>query len=119
MLPLVNANWLSELTFEWMAPLLQTGYARPLESTDLWKMDDTRSADRYARLIDESFERRQKEATEYNAKLDSGEIKPGAIKSLWWSIRGDKERREKEWKDKRRKKASLLWALKYVPVPHV
>lgn len=119
MLPLANANWLSELTFEWMGPLLQTGYARPLESTDLWKMDDTRSADRYARLIDQSFERRQKEATEYNAKLDSGEIKPGAIKSLWWSIRGDKERREKEWKDKRRKKARLLWALKYVLVLHV
>lgn len=109
--PLVNASWLSRLTFEWMGPLLQTGYARPLESTDLWKMDDTRSADRYARLIDESFERRQKEATEYNAKLESGEIKAGSIKRLWWSVRGDKERREKEWKEKRRKKASLLGAL--------
>lgn len=97
-----------------MGPLLQTGYARPLEASDLWKMDDTRSSGRYARLIDESFERRQKEAAEYNAKLDSGEIRPGSVKRFWWSVRGDKERREKDWKEKSRKKARLLWALKYV-----
>ncbi|KAG9017508.1 hypothetical protein FRB90_001017 [Tulasnella sp. 427] len=111
LLPLDHANWLSRLTFEWMGPLLQTGYARPLEPADLWKMDDTRSAGRYARLIDESFERRQKEASKYNAKLDSGEIKPSSFKTVWWSIRGDKEKRYKEWIEKRRKKASLLWAL--------
>ncbi|KAG8950683.1 hypothetical protein FRC04_007308 [Tulasnella sp. 424] len=110
-IPLVNANWLSRLTFEWMGPLLQTGYARPLESSDLWKMDDTRSSGRYARLIDESFERRLREAAEYNARLDSGEIRPGIIKRFWWSVRGDKERREKDWKEKSRKKGRLLWAL--------
>lgn len=114
LLPLVNANWLSRLTFEWMGPLLQTGYARPLEPTDLWKIDESRSAGRYAQLIDDAFERRQKEAAEFNAKLDAGEIRPGLVKTIWWSIRGDKEKRESAWKQRSRKKASLLLALKYV-----
>lgn len=112
-IPLHNANLLSQLTFHWLSPILATGYSRPLEPTDLWKLDDERSANYYATKIDESWERRVKEAAEYNARLDRGEIQPGALKRLRWTLSGKREEKEKEWRTSAgRKKPSLLLALK-------
>ena len=110
-IPEVNASWLSLLTFKWIDPLLRLGYSRPLEATDLYKLQDDRSSGVIAEKIVRSFEERQKRAAEYNSRLASGDISPG-LKGLWWSIRGQREEREKEWREKSgKKRASLTLAV--------
>ena len=110
-IPEANANWLSILTFEWIGPLLRLGYSRPLEATDLYKLQDYRSSGVIAEKITRSFEKRQKKAAEYNSRLANGEISPG-LKGIWWSIRGQRQEREKEWREKTgKKKASLALAV--------
>jgi len=109
-IPEANANWLSLLTFEWIGPLMRLGYSRPLEATDLYKLQDDRSSGAIAEKIIRSFEERQKKAAEYNSKLANGEISPG-LKGIWWSIRGQRQEREREWREKTgKKKASLAMA---------
>lgn len=39
-LPELQANWFSRLVFYWVQPILSTGYKRPLETHDLWDLDD-------------------------------------------------------------------------------
>ena len=110
-IPEANANWLSLLTFEWISPLMRLGYSRPLEATDLYKLQDDRSSGVIAERITRSFEERQRKAEEYNSRLANGEISPG-LKGLWWSIRGQRQKREKEWREKTgKKKASLTLAV--------
>jgi len=111
LIPEANASFLSIVTFQWITSLLTLGYARPLEPSDLYKLQDHRSAARIASLINESFDRRVKEAAEYNGRLARGEISPG-LKGLWWTIRGVRQEREKKWREADgRKKASLVWAI--------
>ena len=110
-IPEANANWLSLLTFEWITPLMRLGYSRPLEATDLYKLQDYRSSGVIAERIAHSFEERRRRAAEYNSRLANGEISPG-LKGIWWSIRGQRQRREKEWREKTgKKKASLTLAV--------
>ena len=111
LIPEANANWLSLLTFEWISPLMKLGYSRPLEATDLYKLQDSRSSGVIAERITTSFEKRLKNAAEYNARLANGEISPG-LKGIWWSIRGQRQEREKEWREKTgRKKANFAFAV--------
>ncbi|KAF8907317.1 ABC transporter [Gymnopilus junonius] len=111
LLPEATANTFNLVTFNWITPLLGLGYARPLEATDLYKLPNTRGAAVIAKAIEDSFDRRVKEAEEYNAKLARGGISPG-LKGLWWSIRGQREQKEAEWREKTgRKRASLTWAI--------
>jgi len=87
------------------------GYSRPLEASDLWKLQPERSAAYIANQINASFDRRLQEANEYNTRLADGRIGPG-IKGLWWSLTGTREEKEKLWREKTgRKNASLLWAM--------
>jgi hypothetical protein len=44
-IPLAKANFLSVLTFHWVSPLMRLGYQRPLQATDLWRVDPSREAD--------------------------------------------------------------------------
>ena len=109
-IPEANANWLSLLTFEWIGPLMRLGYFRPLEATDLYKLQDDRSSGVIAEKIIRSFEERQREAAEYNSELANGEISPG-LKGIWWSIRGRRQEREREWRERTgKRKASLAMA---------
>lgn len=109
-IPEANANWFSLLTFEWIGPLIRLGYSRPLEATDLYKLQDERSSSVIAEKIVYSFEKRRKKAEEYNTRLARGEVSPG-LKGLWWSIRGQRQQREKEWRQKTGlKKPSLAMA---------
>lgn len=112
LIPEVNANWYSLVTFGWITPLLALGYARPLEAPDLWKLQDDRSAAAIAEKINASFDRRVKEAADYNARLAKGEVKPG-IRKLWWAVTpGSVEGKEKQWREVTgKKKASLMWAM--------
>ena len=99
------------MTFGWMTALLGLGYTRPLEATDLYKLQSERGAGYIADQITESFARRVKTANEYNEKLANGEIKPG-LKALWWTILGNREAKEKKWRyETGRKKPSLVLAM--------
>ncbi|KAI9000570.1 P-loop containing nucleoside triphosphate hydrolase protein [Trametes punicea] len=111
LIPEASAGWLSILTFNWITSLMALGYARPLEASDLYKLQDHRAAAVIADKITKSFDARQAAAAEYNARLANGEISPG-IRRLWWTVRGNRAEREKQWRDKDgRKRASLTLAL--------
>ena len=110
-IPEANASWVSLLTLGWIGPILRLGYSHPLEATDLYKLQDDRSSSVIAEKILCSFEERQKKAVEYNSRLATGEISPG-LKGIWWSIRGQREEREREWRAKSgKKRASLTLAV--------
>ncbi|PSR72965.1 hypothetical protein PHLCEN_2v11202 [Hermanssonia centrifuga] len=110
-LPEATAGIFSLITFSWITPLLALGYARALEASDLYKLEDHRSAAVIAEKINTSFEARQRKAQEYNTRLASGEISPGWRK-VWWLVRGRRAEREKLWREQDgRKRASLVWAL--------
>ena len=82
---------------------MRLGYSRPLEATDLYKLQDDRSSGVIAEKIIRSFEARKTKADEYNTRLANGEISPG-LKGIWWSVRGQRQEREKEWREKTGKK---------------
>lgn len=90
---------------------MSLGYARPLEAPDLWKLQDHRSSAVISDKILASFEKRKVKADAFNERLDKGEVKPGWSKTVWWGLRGDKEKREMEWKKSMRKRASLAFAM--------
>ena len=110
-IPEANASWVSLLTLGWIGPILRLGYSHPLEATNLYKLQDDRSSSVIAEKILCSFEERQKKAVEYNSRLATGEISPG-LKGIWWSIRGQREERERKWRAKSgKKRASLTLAV--------
>ncbi|KAI1377370.1 ATP-binding cassette transporter protein YOR1-like protein [Hypoxylon crocopeplum] len=60
-----KASFLSKLTFQWMAPLMNVGYKRPLEQDDLWLVNPDRTAGKMTVKTRESFERRIKKGEKY------------------------------------------------------
>ena len=110
--PEAEASFLSLATFQWIWPIMKLGYARPLEEADLWRLQDSRSSAVIAERIVTSFTRRKKVADEYNQRLLNGEIKPSIFRNFWWSIRGNREEREKQWRTMDAKKyPSLVYAM--------
>ncbi|KAG2110951.1 ABC transporter [Suillus discolor] len=111
LIPEATAGFASLLWFTWITPLLSLGYARPLESSDLYRLREEHGALPIAEAILVSFKTRQKKAAEYNERLAKGEISPG-LKGLWWSIKGVRTEREKQWREKDgKRKASLILAM--------
>ncbi|KAF5366995.1 hypothetical protein D9758_003982 [Tetrapyrgos nigripes] len=111
LVPEATAGPFDIITFSWLTPLLSLGYQRPLEDSDLYKLQDERNAAHIGGIILESFDRRRKNASDYNERLARGDISPG-WRSMWWTLKGNRETREKEWREKTgRKKASLVWAM--------
>ncbi|KAK8001793.1 hypothetical protein PG991_014015 [Apiospora marii] len=53
-----NAGFLSRLTFQWMAPLMNVGYKRQLEPNDIWTVNPDRSAEKLTAKFQASFNRR-------------------------------------------------------------
>lgn len=110
-IPEATANVFSRLTFGWITPLLSLGYARPLDPPDLYKLQDSRGSAVIADKILASFEKRLARANAYNERLASGDISPG-WRAIWWTIKGNRQEREKCWREKDgRKKASLVLAM--------
>ena len=108
----MTAGWFSRLTFGWMNSLMTLGYARPLEASDLWKLQEHRSSEVIANVILDSFEARRILADEYNTRLANGEIKPPLRLRLMSALRGNREERLKQWMEKDGKKQpSLTWAI--------
>ncbi|KAL6706879.1 ATP-binding cassette transporter yor1 [Coniothyrium glycines] len=57
--PEYSANPLSKLTWQWMQPLMRTGYKRPLERNDIWSVNPDRSADVMAERLEAAFKTRR------------------------------------------------------------
>jgi hypothetical protein len=112
LIPEATAGLFSLLTFQWMAAIMALGFARPLEAPDLYRLQDDRSAGIIADKFVKSFSARLENASEYNARLASGEIKPSIRQRVWWTLRGNRKELEKYWREKGgKKKASLVLAM--------
>ncbi|KAM4059836.1 ABC transporter transmembrane domain-containing protein [Hirsutella rhossiliensis] len=57
-LPESTANWLSILTFNWLSPVLTTGYTRPLQVDDLYHMPGNRLIADYADRLEKCWSAR-------------------------------------------------------------
>lgn len=79
-LPYAQANPLSVLTYQWVNPIMMLGYRRPLEATDLWKMDEKRSAQVLSKRLIADWERRVCQAELANAKISDGTAKVGVMR---------------------------------------
>lgn len=87
------------------------GYNRPLEATDLYRLQEHKNAELIAEKITASFEKRKAKADAYNERLISGQISPG-IKKLWWTLKGGRKEREQKWREETgKKKPSLALAM--------
>ncbi|KAL8810833.1 MAG: hypothetical protein Q9223_002066 [Gallowayella weberi] len=53
-----SAGLLSKFTWQWMAPLMHSGYQRPLELNDIWLVNPDREAAILAERLNASFKRR-------------------------------------------------------------
>jgi ATP-binding cassette subfamily C (CFTR/MRP) protein 1 len=89
-------------------------------------MDTSRESGVLAAQLEGAWQRRVRAAADWNARLESGELRPSLLKRTSWALRaisskGDKqtttwyERRaafQKRWRESEgRKQASLTWAL--------
>jgi hypothetical protein len=111
LIPEATAGWFDLVTFSWISPLLSLGYARPLEATDLFKLQEDRSAAVIAKKITDSFESRRKKADEYNDRLARGKVSPG-LRGIWWSLKGNRQERERHWREVTgKRKPSLILAM--------
>ena len=104
----MSADWFDLITFGWMNSLMALGYTRPLEASDLWKLQEHRSSEVIAEAILNSFKGRQKKADEYNARLANGEVEPPLSLRLVSMLRGNREERVKRWREKDGKKQPSL-----------
>ncbi|WWC63484.1 uncharacterized protein I303_106087 [Kwoniella dejecticola CBS 10117] len=110
--PEVTANFFDKLFFNWISPMMALGSARPLQETDLWKMDEARSARGLAEKLRTSYAARTKKANEYNARLADPNTPLPFSKRVAYSLMSNREKREKEYREKHGKKhASLALAL--------
>ncbi|KAI0806352.1 ABC protein [Irpex lacteus] len=121
-IPLATASIFSMLSYTWITPIMTLGYQRTLQATDLWKLDSSRECGPLGDRLDEAWARRVKEAQEWNARLEKGEIRPPVLKRAKWTFQalrnrgsGYSEKRaalERQWLEHDgRKEASLAWAL--------
>ncbi|KAI0379954.1 ATP-binding cassette transporter protein YOR1-like protein [Hypomontagnella monticulosa] len=60
-----RAGFFSKLTFQWMAPLMNARYKRPLEQDDLWLVNPSRTADLMTKKARESFKKRIENGDKY------------------------------------------------------
>nr|XP_019044875.1 ATP-binding cassette transporter YOR1 [Kwoniella bestiolae CBS 10118]OCF23805.1 ATP-binding cassette transporter YOR1 [Kwoniella bestiolae CBS 10118] len=110
--PEVTANFWDTLFFNWISPMMALGSARPLQDTDLWKMDEARSAHGLAEKLLISYAARTKAANEYNARLADPNTPLPFSKRMKFSLLPNRQKREKGYREKHGKKhASLALAL--------
>ncbi|KAF8509514.1 ABC protein [Hysterangium stoloniferum] len=118
-MPLNEASLWSVLTFAWITPIMTLGYQRPLQATDLWKMDSTREVSGLVKVLDTSWEKRVKQAKEWNAKVKAGEIRPNSTRKCFWAMKALSGILRDGWRAKytiyldkwSHQEASLAWAL--------
>lgn len=47
------------LTYQWVTPIMIRGYQRPLQATDLWKMDESREGEWMGIFVSQETDWRQ------------------------------------------------------------
>ncbi|KAG2105828.1 ABC protein [Suillus discolor] len=124
--PLVNASIFSQLTYSWVTDIIILGYQRTLQASDLYKMDPSRESTVLAAKLEAAWQQRVKAAADWNARLESGELKPFLFKRIVWTMRAIPTNDQKQgatlseryaafhnhWREcGGRKEASLTWAL--------
>ena len=60
-----RAGFFSLLTFQWMAPLMELGYQRPLEVNDIWLVNPNRRAEPLSQKLQVSFDKRVSKGDKY------------------------------------------------------
>ena len=60
-----EASFFSLLTFQWMAPLMNIGYQRPLELEDIWLVNPDRAAQVLSEKLHASFQKRVARGDKY------------------------------------------------------
>ncbi|KAJ5216416.1 ABC multidrug transporter [Penicillium cinerascens] len=50
-----GANWLSQMTFQWMNSIMSVGYRRPLELNDIWLVNPDRQIDKLSARFNTAF----------------------------------------------------------------
>lgn len=63
--PEYQANFFSKLFFSWQAPLMVTGYKRPLVPNDIWTVNPDRSIYKMSKELHECFEKRVAQGVKY------------------------------------------------------
>ncbi|KAG1733609.1 ABC protein [Suillus paluster] len=126
LIPLANASILSQLTYTWITGIMVLGYQRTLQASDLYKMDTPRESAVLAVKLEAAWQRRVKAAADWNARLESGELKPSLFKHIGWTLRAISSKGQTQggtWSERHaifqinwqesegRKEASLTWAL--------
>ena len=86
-----SAPFLSLLTFQWMAPLMSTGYQRTLELNDIWLVNPKRASPILSDKLRTSFQRRVARGDKYPLvwalhETFKFEFWLGGICQLWTSI---------------------------------
>ncbi|KZP03122.1 hypothetical protein FIBSPDRAFT_1055460 [Athelia psychrophila] len=119
--PLATASIFSILTYTWITDIMMLGYQRTLQAGDLWRLDPSRECLHLSMTLDDAWASRERAAEEWNARLASGDVRPGAARRAWWAARALRgagsyaQRRagiEQAWRAVGgRKHASLAWAL--------
>ena len=97
------------------------GYHRTLQATDLYKLDETRTAETLSRHFEAAWKKRMHDAKSYNDQLEKGEIEPGLLTKATWRARSCfmsksskesfMEKKRKDWITQQMRHASLAWAL--------
>ncbi|KAL6299258.1 P-loop containing nucleoside triphosphate hydrolase protein [Sparassis latifolia] len=118
--PLVNASFLSVLSYTWINSIMLLGYQRTLQATDLWKLGEEMEAGYLGEKLDVAWARRLQAANEWNTKLAHGDLRPGLMNLLRWNIQAflsghytkRREELEQHWRYvDGKKQASIAWAL--------
>lgn len=78
--PEYKASWFSRLFFTWQGPLMRTGYKRPLQQNDIWKVNPNRSVYKMSAQVKEAFHRRAKSGSKYALVLALNEVH---MKEFW------------------------------------
>ena len=110
--PEISANWFSIFTFNWISPIMALGSARPLQPTDMPKMDAARSAGLLSDQLVANYAARQQKALEYNARLKDLNTPLPFPQRFTYPLLPHREKRENDFRAKRgTKSASLAWSL--------
>lgn len=110
--PEATAGFFSLLFFNWISPMMALGSARPLQPTDMWKMDDARSSGRLSDALSSAYTRRVEAVRVYNEKLLDPSTPLPMSRRMLYAMLPQKERREKDYRTKwGKKKASLAMSL--------
>ncbi|KAJ4413748.1 ATP-binding cassette transporter yor1 [Gnomoniopsis sp. IMI 355080] len=75
-----KASFISRMFFTWQGPLMRTGYKRPLQQNDIWKVNPDRSVYKMSADVKAAFQRRAKSGSKYALVLALNEVH---MKEFW------------------------------------